>query len=57
MLIVDIYEGDKKVAELPAREIIAMSPEDFRSFWRIQAMLGRHEKYVVIPDPEDRRKA
>ena len=50
MLIVEFYEGEKKVAELPAGYIIAMPPDQYRTFWRIQAMLGRHEEYAVIPD-------
>ena len=52
MLIVEFWEGQKKVAELPAHEIIAMPPALYRSFWQIQAILGRHEEYAVIPDPE-----
>ena len=52
MLMVELYEGEKKVAELPAREIIAMPPDVYRSFWQIQTTLGRYEEYTVIPDPE-----
>ena len=50
MLIIELYEGEKKVAEVSAHEIIAMPPDDYRGFWRIQAMLGRHEEYLVMPD-------
>jgi len=52
MLMVELWEGGKKVAELPAHDIIKMPPDDYRSFWRIQATLGRHEEYAVIPDPK-----
>ena len=50
MLMVEFWEGEKKVAELPAHEIIEMPPDQYRSFWAIQAELGRHEEYAVIPD-------
>ena len=50
MLMVEFYEGEKKVSELPAHDIIAMPPDDYRSFWKIQAMLGRHEEYLERPD-------
>jgi len=50
MLIIELYEGEKKVAEVPAHDVIRMPPDDYRGFWRIQAMLGRHEEYLVRPD-------
>jgi len=52
MLMLELYEGEKKVAELPAHEVIAMSQSFYRIFWQIQTTLGRHEEYTVIPDPE-----
>ena len=52
MLIIELYEGEKKVAEVPAHDVIRMPPDDYRGFWRIQAMLGRHEEYAVTPDFE-----
>ena len=52
MLIIELYEDGKKVAEVPVDEIKAMSPARYKNFCRAQEILGRPEGSAVTPDLE-----
>lgn len=47
-VILDFFEGEKKVAEIPAADLANRSRKEWNDFWRAQDLLGRTYKFRRI---------